>query len=106
MRNIKDLFQEKGKQQTTLTRNTVDDKSVLFLFRKIFGELYGVKGQENIIPVQIQNKKLFLKPRTSLWANEVLLEKDMLIKKLNEALEQEYIEDIIITQKSEESFKS
>jgi len=106
MRNIKDLFQDKKRSEEEVVSITPDEKSIFFLFRKVFGELYGVKGNENITPVQVQGKKLFLKPRTSLWANEALLQRQLLIGKINTTLGEEYLEDIIITQRSEESFRS
>lgn len=106
MRNIKDLFQEKKNIQQRTTRGIPDEKTIFFLFQKVFSEWYGVKGQENISPVQVKDGKLFLKPKTSLWANEVLLQKNTLIEKINTLLGEGYLQDIVITQRSEESFKN
>lgn len=107
MRNLKDIFEDKKIQQNkSVHQQQFDEKTIFFVFKKVFRELYGIKGEENIEPVQVFQQKLFLKPRTSLWANEVLLQKRTILQKINEVLQDEYLVDIIITQRSEESFRS
>ncbi len=107
MRTIGDFFQQKKQLQSKSKPNTqLDEQTVFFVFKKIFKELYGLKGEENIEPLKVAGRILYLKPRTSLWANEILLQKQDLIRRTNDTLEQEYIIDIILTQRSSESFKS
>jgi chromosome condensin MukBEF MukE localization factor len=105
MRNIGDLFKEKKK--LALKKEVVlDDKTIFFVFKKAFKELYGSLGEENIETVRVYERKLYIKPKSSLWANEVLLQKDRLVQKTNEILEGEYLVDIVLTQRSFEGFKS
>ena len=98
MRNLKDLLLEKkGKKSEA----AADEKTIFFIFKKVAVELYGTRGIESIIPVLYKEKKLYIQPRSSLWANEVLLEKKKLIQKMNELLEGEIIADIRLTQRSQ-----
>jgi len=46
-------------------------------------EEYGIRGGENIIPTLYKEKKLFLSSRSSLWGNEIWLERDRLKEKIN-----------------------
>lgn len=57
-------------------------------------EEYGIRGGENIIPSLYQDKKLFLSSRSSLWGNEVWLEKERLRDKMNTWLGTEGILEI------------
>lgn len=107
MRTIGDLFKNKeGATKKNHKTPLLDEQTVFYVFKKVFKELYGSRGEENIEPLRVVDKKLYLRPRTSLWANEILLQKKSLIQKVNEMLEQEYLEEIILTQRSQESFKS
>lgn len=98
MRNLKDILSEKKAQKST---GAADEKTIFFIFKKVAVELYGTRGLESIIPVFYKEKKLYIQPRSSLWANEVLLEKKKLIQKMNELLEGEVITDIRLTQRSQ-----
>lgn len=99
MRNLKDLLSEK--RTNTGKVFSVDEKTLFFILKKVVKELYGTKGVESIIPITYKEKKLFLQPRSSLWANEITLEKKKLIQRVNELLEGEAVEDIRLTQRSQ-----
>jgi hypothetical protein len=62
--------------------------------KKVLVEEYGIRGGENIIPSLYQDKKLFLSSRSSLWGNEVWLEKERLRDKMNTWLGTEGILEI------------
>lgn len=106
MRNIGDLFQEKEKLIAKKMDPSLDEKTIFFVFKKAFRELYGPKGEENVETLRVYEKKLYIKPKTSLWANEILLHKDKLVQKTNETLEGEYLSDIILTQRSFENIRN
>jgi Dna[CI] antecedent, DciA len=106
MRNIGDLFQEKKKLVAKKTEPSLDEKTIFFVFKRAFRELYGPKGEESVEPLRVYEKKLYIKPKTSLWANEILLHKEKLVQKTNETLEGEYLSDIILTQRSFENLKN
>jgi predicted nucleic acid-binding Zn ribbon protein len=46
--------------------------------------------------LSIRNKKLYVKTHSSVIRNELSLSKDMIIKKLNKAVGEEVIDDIIL----------
>jgi len=88
----KNLLSEQGKSVE------LDEKTIFYICKKILVEEYGSKGGENIIPTFFKDKKLFLTPRSSLWANEVWLQRKNLVERINEALGSVAIVEIKVTQ--------
>lgn len=76
----------------------IDEKTIFHIVKRVLVEEYGVRGGENIIPSFYKEKKLFLSPRSSLWASEIYLMRDHLVKRINEVLGEETIKEIKITQ--------
>lgn len=95
MRNLKDLL---PKKRTLSTAVEIDEKTIFHIAKRILIEEYGIRGGENIIPSFYKDKKLFLSPRSSLWANEVYLMKDRIARRMNEMLGDEAVKEIKITQ--------
>jgi len=96
MRNLKDLLPKKryapeGKGQH---QEILDEKTVFYIAKKVLVEEYGIRGSENIIPAFYKEKKLFLSARSSLWGNEIWLERDRLREKMNALLGSEAISEI------------
>jgi hypothetical protein len=96
MRNLKDLLPKKryapeGKAQQ---QEILDEKTVFYIAKKVLVEEYGIRGSENIIPTFYKEKKLFLSARSSLWGNEIWLERDRLREKMNALLGSEAISEI------------
>ncbi len=83
---------EKGENSTR--KRLIDEKTVFFLAGKVIVELYGVRGGENIQPALFREKKLFFTVSSSLWANELWLERDMIRKKINEEIGQDEVSEI------------
>lgn len=94
MRTLKELL---PKKQVILPRE-IDEKTLFHIVKRVLIEEYGVRGGENIIPHFYKEKKLFLSPRSSLWASEVYLMRDHLVRRINETLGSEEIKEIKITQ--------
>lgn len=82
MRTLKDLLPQKRVAQKV----SIDDKTVFYLCKRVLVEEYGIRGGENIIPVLYKDGKLFLSPRSSLWASEITLQKTHLCKRINALL--------------------
>ncbi|MDQ5902184.1 MAG: hypothetical protein QG606_400 [Patescibacteria group bacterium] len=81
MRSLKDLaIKKKGWEKE---ERKLDDKTVFFAFEKIIGEWYGFKGRENIFPEEWVEGTLLIRVRSSLWLNELLLEKEKLQQTVN-----------------------
>ena len=91
MKNIKDLL---PKRQVVAKVPVLDEKTIFYIAKKVLVEEYGLRGGENIIPSLYQEKKLFLSSRSSLWGNEVWLEKERLRDKMNTWLGTEGILEI------------
>jgi Dna[CI] antecedent, DciA len=103
MRNLEELL---AKKKTLKKPKDLDEKTVFFVFLKVIQEFYGTRGEESVRPVRFYQGKLYLKPESSLWANEVFLQKEKLIQNANAILEGNYIEDIVLTQRDFENTKN
>lgn len=95
MRTLKDLLpkSKKNPHPTGLAEN-LDEKTIFFIAKKVLVMEYGVRGGENIIPTLYKDKKLFLSSRSSLWGNEIWLERKSLREKMNILLGGEAIVEI------------
>lgn len=94
MRTLKELLPKKR----GISTEGIDEKTIFHIAKRILVEEYGVRGGENIIPSFYKEKKLFLSPRSSLWASEIYLMRDHIAKRINETLGSEEIKEIKITQ--------
>ncbi|OGI15122.1 MAG: hypothetical protein A3E38_01655 [Candidatus Moranbacteria bacterium RIFCSPHIGHO2_12_FULL_54_9] len=90
MRTLKELLPKKNHPRA----EALDEKTVFHIAKRIIVEEYGVRGGENIIPVLYRDKKLFLSPRSSLWASEILLQRESLCKRINGTLGTEAVQEI------------
>ena len=90
MRTLRELL---PKKQRSLPKE-IDEKTIFHVAKKAITEEYGVRGGENIIPVLYREKKLFLAPRSSLWASEILLQREHLSRRINDALGAEWVKEI------------
>ncbi len=77
---------------------TVDEKTLFYICKKVLVEEYGIRGGENIIPVFYKEKQLFLSPKSSLWGNEVWLQRESLKRKINALIGAEAVVAIKISQ--------
>jgi predicted nucleic acid-binding Zn ribbon protein len=92
MRTLKELLPKKHLSAT----KEIDEKTIFHIAKRIVIEEYGVRGGENIIPTFYKEKKLFLAPRSSLWASEILLQREHLCKRINSTLGTEAVKEIKI----------
>ena len=92
MKKISHLLNQKRSAGTAL----IDDKSIFFLFKKIVREEYGAKGGQSFIPQLFKNKKLFLKAKSSNWANEIWVNRQEIVKKINSEIGKDELQDIVV----------
>lgn len=71
-----------------------DEKTVFFLTEKIVGDLYGVRGRENISPRYWKNGILFCSCKSPLWANELWITREALRDRINRELGYEGVKEI------------
>ncbi len=61
----------------------IDEKSILFLWERVFKEAYSASGSRKVEAVRYTKSTLYLKSQSSLWRNEVVLEQAGLLGRLN-----------------------
>jgi len=74
-----------------------DEKSIFFAFMRVIRAEYGAQGEKKITPTYLKNKKLFIDCSQSVWAHELSMRKDELVKKINQELGSAEVEDIKIS---------
>lgn len=99
MKKLGDIFAatQKKRKIGSLSKG-IDEKTVLFLAEKIILSQYGIRGRENIIPKAFKEKKLYFLCRSSLWMNELWMNRDIIIKKMDQELGDGSISDIKVTE--------
>lgn len=95
MKKIGDIFASaQKKRKIGSVAKGIDEKTVIFLAERIILSQYGVRGRENIIPKAFKEKKLSFLCRSSLWMNELWMNRDIIVKKMNQELGEGFIVDI------------
>lgn len=75
-------------------KTDLDEKTVFYVFEKVIKREYGRMGEENIQPRFYKKGKIFIKTGSSNWANEIWLNRQGLIKKINQELGSGEIKEI------------
>ena len=96
MRTLKDLLPKRPRATQGGQTAHFDEQTIFYIAKKVLSEEYGLKGGENIIPTLYKEKKLYLSSRSSLWGNEIWLERERLQEKMNKLLGGEAIQEIKI----------
>lgn len=92
MKKLADLLNLKK----TPAKAAVDEKTIFYFFNKIIEREYGNKGLANLRTEILKNKKLFIKAKSSVWANELWLNRGEIIKKINKEISSPEIDEIKI----------
>jgi len=90
MKLLKNLLNRKNFNKKT----NLDKKTVFYIFEKVIKREYGKMGGENIKPSFYKKGKIFIKTQSSNWANEIWLNRQSLIKKINQELGSDEIKEI------------
>ncbi|MFA5961398.1 MAG: DciA family protein [Parcubacteria group bacterium] len=72
----------------------LDDKTVFFVFKKIIEVEFGQLGKQKFTPDYFAKRILFVKAQNSAWSAELWTNKARIIKKINEELGEEAVENI------------
>lgn len=72
----------------------LDDKTVFFVFKKVIKEEFGEIGSQKFIPDYFAKKTLFVKAHNSAWSAELWTNKARIIKKINQELGEEAVENL------------
>lgn len=79
-------------------KSNIDEKTVLFLAERLILRQYGVRGRENIIPKSFKEKRLSVFCRSSLWMNELWMNRDTFASDMNTELGGDFVSDIKIAE--------
>ena len=88
MKALGDILKGRNLKKTV----RIDDKTVFFIFKKVIQDEFGMVGLEKFFPDYYAKETLFIRAENSVWANELWLNREKIIKKMN----QEFGEDIIL----------
>jgi hypothetical protein len=92
MKKIGFLINRKEKR----TNVRLEDKDIFYLFEKIIKQEYGNQGAKNLKAGYYKNGKLYIKSDSSIFSSELLLNKNEIIRKLNQEIGDEEIADVKI----------
>ena len=70
-------------------------ETVVFKAQKIIEELFGEEASKQKIKIQFYPPNLFIKTQSSVLKNEILINRDVILKKLEEALDKPLVKKII-----------
>lgn len=84
------------KYRKITTKKELDSDTIFFIFNKIIETKYGEIGKSNIKTSFYKNGSIFLEINNSNWANEVWLNKQLLIDEINKKIGEKEVGDIKI----------
>jgi len=90
MKSLKSFLQRKNIKKVI----ALDDKTVFFLFKKIVKEEFGNMGLEKLQPDYFANGILFIRSESSAWTSELWLQKNKIMRKINQEIGKDEIRDI------------
>lgn len=99
MKKIGDIFAlSQKKRRIGSISDKIDEKTILFLTEKVILSQYGVRGRENIIPKAFKERKIYFLCRSSLWMNELWMNRELIVEKMNQELGDGFVVDIKVTE--------
>lgn len=78
-------------QESRARKRVIDEKTIFFLFEKEIKIRYGERGHQMIFPFSFRGQILGIKTKSPLWANELWLEREDIVRALNVALGDEVV---------------
>jgi hypothetical protein len=96
MKNINDYLlkkQRKVKKQTNII-NSIDYQTIMHLFSRAIRDEYGRQGEKNIEPKFYKNGIIFVNIKNSIWAQELWMNRNLFIRKLNDKIGDDIIKNI------------
>lgn len=92
MKSLKNLLQ-KRKQEI---KASFSDKDVFYVFSRVIKEEYGNYGAEKLKADFFKNKTVFVKSESSNFASELWMNRQKVIRKMNEELGNDAVREIKI----------
>jgi hypothetical protein len=82
MKSLESLLKNRKK---TL-KISLDDKDIFYVFSRVIKEEFGHVGTTKFTADFFKNKTLFVKCESGPWASELWLQKDKIVRKINDKL--------------------
>ena len=99
MKSIGDIVAStRKKEEKKHISKEIDEKTVLFVAERIILSQYGVRARENIIPKSFRERKISFLCRSSLWMNELWMNRDIFLEKMNNELGDGCVADMKISE--------
>ena len=70
------------------------DKDIFCVFSRVIKEEYGNMGEAQFKADFFKNKTIFIKSASSVWASELWMNKNKIIRKINKELGDEGVKEI------------
>lgn len=93
MKTLRDLLPKKEIRSL----GALDEETVFHICRRVLLEMYGTRGSGNITPVLYKEQRLFLSPQSSLWGNEISLEREALRQRINDMIGSDAVKEIVLS---------
>jgi hypothetical protein len=90
MKSIKNYLSKKDLFQV---RN-IDEKTIFYIFRKVVKEEFGNIGADKFKTEYFKDKTIFIKSDSSVWSSELWLNKDKIVRKINQEAGGKVVEKI------------
>lgn len=74
----------------------VDEKTIFYLFEKVIRAEYGERGRQQIHPQAFSEGELILLVASPLWANELSIQEQVLLERLNTMIGSEEVTTLTI----------
>jgi len=77
-----------------IQKKDIDSESIFYIFRDIIKLKYGEMGVLNLKPSFYKKGVIFIKTTNSNWANEVWLNRQMIVDEINKKIGENEIKEI------------
>lgn len=92
MKSLKSLL---GNNKKYLSKKKTPEKEVVFfIFKEAIREYFGEIGSGKFIPDHFSNGNLFVKAENSMWSSELWMNREKIIKKINEKIGEKIVKEI------------
>lgn len=94
MKSIAQFLKKKQNPAARSVFEKLDNETIFFIFKKIIREEFGSVGVGKFTPDYFNRKTLFVKSGSSVWSSELWLNRAKIIKKINQEIGRDILEEI------------
>ena len=94
MRSLASLLKKDFFRKTQQKKTEADEKTILFLFKKVIQKEFGSLGGEKFLPQRFSSKTIFIKSISPSWSSELWMNEERILAKINQELGEKLVEKI------------